>query len=288
MTRVAWLLAAVTFAGSPGFGWSGNSTTEPREAHTLVAASADDSEDCTLLRATLSTAGSASVAETQDGSSVGTAPDLGCQVFDGTGVWLAPDGTECGGAATGVCSAGVCVGEMQLASTLTFAATSEPTNMLLAPAVPPEGSSERQLLESEIEEALSGLLTRAVSGLQVNCSSEQLPPIGVSSVEITSIDGSSMEGSYPPVFYVSADYSVSTGALMAVANHESERNAEILASVGAALGAPRQQAGGSDALRVTLDGDSPFSAEFDSFEFELVRGSAWVDLGDTEGGMAEE
>ena len=75
---------------------------------------------------------------------------------------------------------------------------------------------------------------------------------------------------------------------MAVANHESERNAEILASVGAALGAPRQQAGGSDALRVTLDGDSPFSAEFDSFEFELVRGSAWVDLGDTEGGMAEE
>lgn len=83
--------------------------------------------------------------------------DLGCQVFDGTGVWTAPDDIECGDA-DGICSSGVCVDKIRVASSVTFAATSEPTNMLIVPTIPQSGSNERVHLENELADMLIRLL----------------------------------------------------------------------------------------------------------------------------------
>lgn len=208
--------------------------------------------------------------------------DLGCQVFDGTGVWTAPDGIECG-EADGVCSSGVCVDKIRVASSVTFVATAEPTNMLIAPTVPQIGSNERVGLENELADMLIRLLRWAVEGVQPNITSTngQLTNITATDLEITSIDATSMEATSPPVFYVAAEYYVTTGVVTSDAVEDSNRREIIMSAINAAMKRPRQATGLDFGL--VLGAGSPFSAAFDDFEFEMLEGRAWMPERNSEG-----
>eukprot|EP01043_Picozoa_sp_COSAG02_P055452 COSAG02_NODE_6428_length_3576_cov_1.563129_2_plen_431_part_00 len=201
--------------------------------------------------------------------------DLGCQAFDGTGLWVAPDGIECGEMG-GVCSSGFCVGKMQLAASFTFVAASEPTNMLIAPAVPPSGSIERARLEKELTDLLSRVLSWSVRGLRTNFTSTtgQLPSITTIGLEITAVDATSMEASSPPVFYVSAEFDVITGPVCPVDAEDCDRREMIVAAIAAAVATPRQAT--ELDVGVKLGSGSLFSATFDEFDFQLVEGRTWV------------
>jgi hypothetical protein len=235
----------------------------------------DDCEDCMHSSAEVRSPSRIVTAGSINRRSEAPSVGLGCQVFDGTGVRVAPDGIECGDMG-GVCSSGFCMDKMQLASSFTFVAASEPTNMLVTPAVPPSGSSERARLEKELTVLLTRVLSWSVSGLQVNYSSTsgQLTPINAMGLEITAVDATSMEASSPPVFYVSAEYDVTTGPVCPVDAHDCDPREMILATIAAAVATPRQ-ATGLD-IGVRLGSGSPFAATFDEFDFELLEGRTWV------------
>ena len=195
--------------------------------------------------------------------------DLGCQVFDGTGLWLAPDGIECNYAdadVDGVCSAGFCVGKLDLSSTLSYYATDEPTNMLIQPTIPSEGTAERERVDSEIKLTLAKLLTAAFAssklslgrtespggGVEEDDELQALPAASMCDIAITGIDSTGLSGQAPAVFYATVDYTITVGP----SETDHDVVAEALAAAAAAIKNPRLSGFTSDALTVTLGADT--------------------------------
>ena len=235
--------------------------------------------------------------------------DLGCQVFDGTGLWLAPDGTECdyasaaegGPAVDGECSSGFCVGNLHLSSALTYSTTDEPTNMLIAPTLPLEGTADRERVDGEVKISLAKLLTAAFSKLSLAASPPTgggggveeddlpaLPAVSACDITITGIDSVGLSGDMPPLFYAMVDYTITVGPADGKTDHH--RVAEALAAATAAIANPRTAGLPDDALAVNLRPDMagvpqsmyPF-AQFEDFGFALTGGTtleAPADTGD--------